>query len=90
MDPVTAPEAGVLLETNGLRPITEAPGITQSGGEQTVLDGPFTESGEVVGGYCILQVESQEEAVEWTSRFLTAHGPGWDIDVEVRRIDEPA
>ncbi|MGY2124442.1 YciI family protein [Nocardia gipuzkoensis] len=64
MDPVTAPEAGVLLDTNGLRPITEARRITRSGGEQTVLDGPFTESGQVVGGYCILQVKSQEEAVE--------------------------
>ncbi|MGY2112771.1 hypothetical protein ACW9HR_02520 [Nocardia gipuzkoensis] len=50
MDPTTAPEAGVLLDTNGLRLITEATGITQSGGEQTVLGGPFTESGEVVGG----------------------------------------
>jgi hypothetical protein len=54
----------VLLDTNGLRPITEALEITRSGGEQTVLDGPFTESEEVVGGYRILQVKSQEEAVE--------------------------
>ncbi|WSY61771.1 YciI family protein [Nocardia sp. NBC_00881] len=68
-------KAGVLLDTNGLRPITEATKIIQSGGAQTVLDGPFTESKEVVGGYCILQVKSKEEAVEWTSRFLGAHGP---------------
>ncbi|MEU4344379.1 YciI family protein [Nocardia sp. NPDC023852] len=60
-------KAGVPLDTNGLRPITEATKIIQSGGAQTVLDGPFTESKEVVGGYCILQAKSKEEAVEWTS-----------------------
>ncbi|MBF6207191.1 transcriptional regulator [Streptomyces gardneri] len=83
-------KAGVLLDTNGLRPITEATKVRQSGGRQTVLDGPFTESKEVVGGYSLLQVKSKEEAVEWTSRFLGAHGPQWDIEVELRRIDEPA
>ncbi|MFD6156057.1 YciI family protein [Nocardia sp. NPDC060256] len=83
-------KAGVLLDTNGLRPITEATKITQSGGKQTVLDGPFTESKEVVGGYCLLQTKSKEEAIEWTSRFLGVHGPEWDIEIEIRQIDEPA
>ncbi|MFC9437904.1 YciI family protein [Nocardia sp. NPDC057030] len=83
-------KAGVLLDTNGLRPVTEATRISQTGGKQTVLDGPFTESKEVVGGYCILQTKSKDEAIEWTSRFLGVHGPEWDIDVEIRQIDEPA
>ncbi|MFR9770036.1 YciI family protein [Nocardia sp. SC052] len=82
-------KAGVLLDTNGLHSITEATRVTQSGGKQTVLDGPFTESKEIVGGYCILQVKSKEEAVEWTSRFLAVHGPEWDIEVEVRQIADP-
>ncbi|GAA5090258.1 YciI family protein [Nocardia iowensis] len=83
-------KAGVLLDTNGLRPITEATKITQTGGKQTVIDGPFTESKEVVGGYCILQTKSKEEAVEWSARFLAVHGPEWDIEVEIRQIAEPA
>ncbi|MGW4715768.1 YciI family protein [Nocardia sp. NPDC004260] len=83
-------KAGVLLDTNGLHAITEATRVTQSGGKQTVLDGPFTESKEIIGGYCILQVKSKEEAVEWTSRFLAVHGPEWDIEVEVRQIADPS
>ncbi|MET8871170.1 YciI family protein [Nocardia sp. NPDC004604] len=81
-------KAGVLLDTAGLHSITEATKIAQSGGKQTVLDGPFTESKEVVGGYCILQTKSKEEAVEWTSRFLAVHGPEWDIEVEIRELHE--
>jgi len=81
-------KAGVLLDTAGLHSITEATRITQSAGKQTVLDGPFIESKEVVGGYCILQTKSKEEAVEWTSRFLGVHGPEWDIEVELRQIAE--
>ncbi|MFI9407857.1 YciI family protein [Nocardia sp. NPDC052316] len=83
-------KAGVLLDTNGLRPVSEATTIKQSGGKQTVIDGPFTESKEVVGGYCILQTKTKEEAVEWTSRFLDAHGPEWEIEVELRQIAEEA
>ncbi|MFX0577619.1 YciI family protein [Nocardia nepalensis] len=81
-------KAGVLLDTAGLHPITEATKITQTGGKQTVLDGPFTESKEVVGGYCLLQTKSKQEAVEWSSRFLSVHGPEWDIEVELRQVAE--
>ncbi|KIA65814.1 YciI family protein [Nocardia vulneris] len=81
-------KAGVLLDTNGLHPIAEATRITQAGSKQTVLDGPFTETKEIVGGYCILQTKSKDEAVEWTSRFLGAHGPEWEIEVELRQIAE--
>jgi hypothetical protein len=83
-------KAGALLDTAGLRPITEATRISLSGGKQTVLDGPFTESKEVIGGYCLLQTKSKEEAVEWSSRFLDAHGPKWEFDLEIRQLDDPA
>ncbi|MEV6774312.1 YciI family protein [Nocardia sp. NPDC051030] len=79
-------KAGVLLDTNGLRPVEEGTRIRQTGGVQTVLDGPFTESKEFIGGYCLLQTRSSEEAVEWASRFLRVHGPEWDIEVEVRQL----
>ncbi|WP_433602714.1 YciI family protein [Nocardia sp. CA-135953] len=81
-------KAGVLLDTAGLHSITEATKITQTGGKQTVLDGPFTESKEVIGGYCLLQTKTKQEAVEWTSRFLSVHGPEWDIEIEIRQVVE--
>jgi hypothetical protein len=82
-------KAGVLLDTGGLRPTDEAVTVRLSGGKQTVVDGPFSESKEVIGGYCVLQAKSKEEAVEWTSRFLDIHGDGWEIACEVRQIEEP-
>jgi hypothetical protein len=82
-------KAGVLLDTAGLRPVAEATRVRLSAGKQTVIDGPFTESKEVVGGYCLVQVRSKEEAVEWASRFLALHGPQWEMDVELRQLDEP-
>ena len=81
-------KAGVLLDTAGLRPIEEATRIRLAGGTTTILDGPFTESKEVIGGYCLLQTRSQEEAVEWGSRFLRLHGPKWTMEVEIRQLDQ--
>ena len=83
-------KAGVLLDTAGLRPIEEATRIRLSGGKQTVVDGPFTESKEVIGGYCLVQTRTKDEAIEWSSRFLATHSPGWEVEVEVRQVDEPA
>lgn len=83
-------KAGVLLDTAGLRPIEEATRIRLSGGTQTLVDGPFTESKEIIGGYCLLQTRSADEAVEWASRFLRVHGPGWEMEVEIRQLEDPA
>jgi len=82
-------KAGVLLDTAGLRPIEEATRIRLADGQQTVTDGPFTESKEVVGGYCLLQARSKEEAVEWASRFLALHGADWEMGMEIRQLDDP-
>lgn len=81
--------AGVLLDVGGLRPIEEATSLRVARGEQTVIDGPFTESKEVVGGYCLLQTRSKDEAVEWASRFLELHGTDWEMGVEIRQLDDP-
>lgn len=83
-------QAGVLLDTAGLRPTSEGVRIRLSGGKLSVTDGPFTESKEVIGGYCLFQAKSREEAVEWGKRFLKIHGDGWDIECEVRQVDEEA
>ena len=82
-------KAGVLLDTAGLRPIEEAIRIRLADGQQTVIDGPFTESKEVIGGYCLLQARSKDEAVEWASRFLALHGPDWKMGMEIRQLDDP-
>ena len=82
-------KAGVLLDAAGLRPIQEATRIRLADGKQTVIDGPFTEAKEVIGGYCLLQARSKDEAVEWASRFLGLHGPDWEMSMEVRQLDDP-
>lgn len=81
-------KAGVLLDTAGLRPIEEATRIRLADGATTIVDGPFMETKEIIGGYCLLQTRSQEEAVEWGSRFLRLHGPAWTMEVEIRQLDQ--
>ncbi|MGV9665703.1 YciI family protein [Nocardia niigatensis] len=80
-------KAGVLLDTAGLRPIEEGTRIRQTGGTQTVMDGPFTESKEIIGGYLLMQTRSSEEAAEWAARFLRVHGPEWELEIEIRQLD---
>jgi hypothetical protein len=82
-------KAGVLLDVAGLRPIEEATRIRLANGKQTVIDGPFTESKEVVGGYCLVQARSKDEATEWASRFLALHPPDWELGMEIRQLDDP-
>ena len=54
-----------------------------------MVDGPFTETKEVIGGYAILEAQSKAEAVELTRRFLKVHGADWDVECEVRQLDGP-
>ena len=82
-------KAGVLLDTAGLSPTAESTQLQWDRGKLTVVDGPFTEAKEVVGGYAIVQAKSKEEAQEWATRFVRLHGEDWAITAEVRRIDEP-
>jgi hypothetical protein len=81
-------EAGALLETAGLRPTAEGARIRLSHGKQTTTDGPFTETKEVIGGYAILEADSMRQALELTARFLEVHGDEWEIECEVRQLDE--
>jgi len=81
---------GQLVSTAGLRPTSEGVRVRlHRGGKLTSLDGPFTESKEVVGGYAILEAQSKAEAVELTRRFLQVHGTDWDVECEVRQLDGP-
>jgi len=81
--------AGVLISTAGLRPTSEGKRLRLRRGKLSIVDGPFTEAKEVIGGYAILEAKSKEEAVELTKRFLEIHGDEWDIECEVRQLDGP-
>jgi hypothetical protein len=61
-------QAGMLLAADGLHPSSKGKRVRSSGQQRTVIDGPFTETKELVGGFWIWQVKSMAEAVEWVKR----------------------
>ena len=80
-------KAGVLLATDGLHPTSKGARVRLRDGRVTVIDGPFTESKELIASYALLEVKSKEEAIEWTTRFLKVLGGG---ECEVRQVFEPS
>src|SRR3954469_1718223 len=80
---------GRLISTAGLRPTAEGVRVRLRRGKLSTVDGPFTETKEVSGGYAVLEANSKEEAIELTRRFLKVHGDEWDIECEVRQLDGP-
>ena len=76
-------KAGVLLSLDGLHPQWEGTRVAFSGGKRTVIDGPFTEAKEAIGGYWLIQVKSKEEAIEWIKR-----APFSDEEIEIRQVFE--
>ena len=83
-------KSGALVDTAGLRPTAEGVRVRLSGGRTSVIDGPFTETKEVVGGYAMLEAPSMEEAIALTRRFLLVHGDEWELECEVRQVEMPA
>ncbi len=81
-------KAGVLLDMAGLKPTSKGARVRFSGGKPTVIDGPFTEAKELIGGYWIIQVRSREEAIEWAKRAPAPHGPQQDSEIELRQFFE--
>ncbi len=81
-------KAGILLDANGLKPTSKGFKVKYRGNKRSVVDGPFTESKELIAGYTIIQVKSKEEAVEWARRFPNPHGEGKDSEIEVRQLFE--
>ena len=81
--------SGQLISTAGLRPSAEGVRVRLRRGKLSSVDGPFTETKEVIGGYAILEAKSRDEALELTRRFLKIHGEEWDIECEVRPLDGP-
>jgi len=71
-----ATKAGALLATGGLAPLDEATRVIHADGKFTVIDGPFTEAKELIGGWALMEVRDKDEAIEWTKRFLAIAGDG--------------
>jgi hypothetical protein len=80
-------KAGVLLGGDGLHPTSRGAKVKFSRGKPTVIDGPFTESKEVIAGWAIIQVNSLAEALDWVKRWPPLDGDG-EVDLEVRQIFE--
>ena len=80
-------KAGVLLDLAGLQPSSKGARIKFTGGRRTIIDGPFTESKELIAGYWIIQVKSREEAMEWARRAPAPH-EGGDGEIEIRQFFE--
>lgn len=79
-------KAGVFLGADGLRPSSKGKRVRFSGEKRTVIDGPFSESKELIGGYWLWQVKSIDEAVEWLKRAPF----DFETEVEIRPVQEAA
>jgi hypothetical protein len=82
-------KAGIMLAGDGLHPSSKGKRIKFAGGKRNVVDGPFSETKELVAGYWIWQVRSMEEAVEWARRCPDPM-PGEEGELEIRPIFEAA
>ena len=85
-------KAGTMLGSGGLGPTALGARVRLSGGKVTVIDGPFTEAKEIVGGYAQFELTSKKEAIESAVRFMELHKkywPGWEGETEVRQMYGP-
>ena len=84
-------KSGVLKDTAGLKPTSEAFRVRLSRGKIKVTDGPFTEAKEVVGGYALVEVGSREEALKVAQEFMELHRKHWpefEGESEVRPLED--
>jgi hypothetical protein len=80
--------AGALLDAAGLQPSSKGWRVQYEGDRRSVVDGPFTESRELIAGYTLIQTRTRDEALEWSRRFPNPIGEGVSCHVEVRQIFE--
>jgi hypothetical protein len=80
-------KAGVLLAAEGLQPSSKGARVRFSGNKRTVIDGPFSETKELVAGFWLFQVKSKEEAIEWVKRAPNPF-PGTESEIEIRQVFE--
>src|SRR5579872_2537856 len=77
-------KAGVMLAGEGLHPTSKGVRVKFEGGKRTVIDGPFTETKELIAGFWMIQVKSKEEAIEWVKRAPFDGG----VEIEIRQVFE--
>ena len=78
--------AGVLLAGEGLHPTSKGARVKFSGAERKVVDGPFTETKELIAGYWLIQAKSMDEAIEWVKRCPNPHDG--ESEIEIRQVFE--
>jgi len=78
-------KAGVLVSTGGLEPSSKGARVRVADGKVTIIDGPFTETKELIASYALLEAKSMAEAIDWTTRFLQVLGQG---ECELRPLSE--
>jgi hypothetical protein len=79
-------KAGVMLAGEGLQPSSKGARVKFSGDTRTVIDGPFTETKELIAGYWLFQVKSKEEAIEWVKRC--PNPLEGESEIEIRQVFE--
>jgi hypothetical protein len=79
-------KAGVLLAGEGLQPSAKGARVRFSGGKRTVIDGPFTETKELIAGFWLIEVKSKEEAIEWAMRC--PNPLDGEAEIEIRQVFE--
>jgi hypothetical protein len=80
-------KAGVMLAGEGLQPSSKGARVRFSGSKRTVIDGPFSETKELIAGFWLFQVKSKEEAIEWVKRAPNPF-PGTESEIEIRQVFE--
>ena len=84
--------AGVIADTGGLEPSSKGTRFEMRDAKLNVVDGPYAEAREVIGGWVIYNVSSREEALHWTERFIDLHRkywPAFEFTCELRQIIDP-
>jgi hypothetical protein len=80
-------KAGVMLAGEGLQPSSKGKRVKFSGAKRTVIDGPFTETKELIAGFWLWQVRSMDEAIEWAKRCPNPFEKG-ESEIEIRQVFE--
>lgn len=80
-------KAGALLAAEGLQASAKGARVRFSGGRPTVIDGPFAKAEDLLAGFCLIQVASKQEAIDWVKRWPALDGDG-NVEIEIRQVFE--
>jgi hypothetical protein len=88
-----ASKGGTMLEAGGRAPTAMSHRVRLAKGKITVIDGPFAETKELIGGYAVFEVKSKQEMIDATVQFMELHRehwPGWEGETEIRQVLGPS